>query len=213
MSDNVGELLTQRGNQWGDAIGTHVRIAQVWSGILNHEVQPVQAALMMEGLKLVRASINPSDPDSFHDAQGYDRIAELIAGHRDSLDEKKLEAHRNTTWLHALQDHRLKANGFGDYSCTCEEWSCGETTAMVEFDIHIVDVLQNTAPSDKMPAPEPTPNASTTVAVADATCFRCPHPKTSHQDITGILGPCQGYYYEGPGDKRYCQCRSFQALP
>ena len=92
MSDNVGELLTQRGNQWGDAIGTHVRIAQVWSGILDHEVQPVQVALMMEGLKLVRASINPDDPDSFHDAQGYDRIAELIAGHRTSLDDKPAPA-------------------------------------------------------------------------------------------------------------------------
>ena len=89
MSDNVGELLKQRGNQWGDAIGTHVRIAQVWSGILGHEVQAVEVALMMEGLKLVRASINPDDPDSFDDAQGYSRIAELIAGHRDSLNEEK----------------------------------------------------------------------------------------------------------------------------
>ena len=89
MTDNVGELLTQRGNQWGDAVGTHVRIAQVWSGILDHEVQPVQVALMMEGLKLVRASINPADLDSFHDAQGYSRIAELIAGHRTSLDDKQ----------------------------------------------------------------------------------------------------------------------------
>ena len=92
MSDNVGELLTQRDNQWGDAIGTHVRIAQVWTGILDHKVEPVQVALMMEGLKLVRASINPDDPDSFHDAQGYDRIAELIAGHRISLDDKPAPA-------------------------------------------------------------------------------------------------------------------------
>lgn len=89
MSDNVGDLLAQRGQQWGDAIGTHVRIAQVWSGILDHEVQPVQVALMMEGLKLVRASINPSDPDNFNDAQGYSRIGELIAGHRTSLSDGK----------------------------------------------------------------------------------------------------------------------------
>ena len=89
MADNVGALLEQRGNQWGDAVGTHVRIAQVWSGILGHEVQPVQVALMMEGLKLVRASINPSDPDSFDDAQGYSRIGELIAGHRTSLSDGK----------------------------------------------------------------------------------------------------------------------------
>ena len=37
MSDNVGDLLEQRGNQWGDAIGTHVRIAKVWDGIANRE--------------------------------------------------------------------------------------------------------------------------------------------------------------------------------
>ena len=88
MTDNVEDLLAQRGQQWGDAIGTHVRIAEVWSGILGHKVQPVQVALMMEGLKLVRASINPTDPDSFADAQGYSRIGELIAGHRTSLDDK-----------------------------------------------------------------------------------------------------------------------------
>ena len=150
MADNVGELLEQRGNQWGDAIGTHVRIAQVWSGILGHEVQPVQVALMMEGLKLVRASINPDDPDSFHDAQGYSRIAELIADHRDSLGEEKLEAHQNTTWLHTLQDHRRVRDQWG-YTCTCLNWHCGEATGEAEFDIHIVDVLQNTPPADRLP--------------------------------------------------------------
>ena len=151
MSDNVGELLTQRGNQWGDAIGTHVRIAQVWTGILDHKVEPVQVALMMEGLKLVRASINPDDPDSFHDAQGYDRIAELIAGHRTSLDDKS-------------------------------EFVQQAHTAVKE----IID--------------------------SDPRCA-CRHPKTSHRDTTGNLGHCQSYYYVGPGDKRYCQCQAFRAMP
>ena len=145
MSDNVGDLLMQRGNQWGDAIGTHVRIAQVWTGILDHKVEPVQVALMMEGLKLVRASINPDDPDSFHDAQGYDRIAELIAGHRDSLDDK--------------------------------------------------------------------PGVITTVAVAGATCVRCPHPESAHRDSAGTLGRCQSFTREGPGDQRYCTCLFFQRHP
>ena len=86
MTDNVGDLLAQRGQQWGDAIGTHARIAKVWDGIANREeITALKVALMMEGLKLIRADINPDDPDSFHDAQGYDRIAELIAGHRTEL--------------------------------------------------------------------------------------------------------------------------------
>ena len=84
-ADSVASVLKERGNQWGDAVGTHCRIAQVWSGILDHEVSALQVALCMEGLKLVRGEINPEDPDSFHDAQGYNRIGELIAGHRDSL--------------------------------------------------------------------------------------------------------------------------------
>lgn len=88
----LGALLEQRGNQWGDAIGTHVRIAQVWTGILGFEVQPVQVALMMKGMKMVRASINPSDRDSFDDDEGYGRIAQLIAGHRTSLADEPVPA-------------------------------------------------------------------------------------------------------------------------
>ena len=83
--DTVGALLEQRGKQWGDAISTHAQIAQVWSGIIGTEVTTLQVALCMEGMKLVRASINPDDPDSFDDAAGYGRIAQLIAGHRASL--------------------------------------------------------------------------------------------------------------------------------
>ena len=151
MSDNVEDLLAQRGQQWGDAIGTHVRIAKVWDAIANREeITALKVALMMEGLKLIRADINPDDQDSFHDGQGYGRIAELIAGHRTSLGEEKLEAHRNTTWLHALQDHRRVRDQRG-YTCTSLNWHCGEATGEAEFDIHIVDVLQNTPPADRLP--------------------------------------------------------------
>ena len=76
--DKIGELLAQRGQRWGGATSTHVRIAQVWSGILDTEVTALQVALCMSGLKLVRAEVNPSDPDSFDDAHGYLRIAQTI---------------------------------------------------------------------------------------------------------------------------------------
>ena len=76
--DKIGELLAQRGQQWGGATSTHARIAQVWSGILDTEVTALQVALCMSGLKLVRAEVNPSDPDSFNDAHGYLRIAQVI---------------------------------------------------------------------------------------------------------------------------------------
>ena len=76
--DKIGELLAQRGQQWGGATSTHVRIAQVWSGILDTEVTALQVALCMSGLKLIRAEVNPSEPDSFDDAHGYLRIAQAI---------------------------------------------------------------------------------------------------------------------------------------
>lgn len=78
MSDKIDDLLEERGKQWGDATLTHVRIAQVWSGILDQEVSSHQVALCMAGLKLVRASISPDAQDSYDDGHGYLTIAERI---------------------------------------------------------------------------------------------------------------------------------------
>lgn len=80
--DSTTNILTEREKSWGTATGTHERIAKVWSGILDHEVTPGQVALCMNGLKLVRASINPADSDSFLDGHGYLTIAEEIYGHK-----------------------------------------------------------------------------------------------------------------------------------
>ena len=82
MSEKIDALLEQRGSSWGNAASTHSRIAQVWSGILDTEVTAGQVALCMAGLKLVRASVNPDDPDSFDDGHGYLAIAEDIYGHK-----------------------------------------------------------------------------------------------------------------------------------
>lgn len=78
MSTFKEPILQEREKQWGDATRTHQRIAEVWSGILGHPVTPVEVALMMAGLKLVRASINPGEPDSYLDGHGYLTIAEHI---------------------------------------------------------------------------------------------------------------------------------------
>lgn len=89
MSDKVAALLEQRGSSWGNAANTHSRIAQVWSGILDTEVTAGQVALCMTGLKLVRASVNPDDPDSFDDGHGYLAIAEDIYGHKKLAHERR----------------------------------------------------------------------------------------------------------------------------
>lgn len=72
-------ILEKRQSQWGDPVATHVRIAQVWSGILDHEVTPQQVALCMAGMKLVRSSVNQGEGDSYADAKGYVDIAGMIA--------------------------------------------------------------------------------------------------------------------------------------
>lgn len=73
-------ILDEREKQWGNAKTTHERIATVWSGILGVPVRADQVALCMVGMKLVRAEINPSDPDSLIDARGYAAIAaEIVA--------------------------------------------------------------------------------------------------------------------------------------
>ena len=91
MSEKIDALLEERGKSWGNASATHARIAQVWSGILDHPVTAGQVALCMTGLKLVRGSINPDDPDSFDDGQGYLSIAKDIYGHEMLKPEKKPE--------------------------------------------------------------------------------------------------------------------------
>lgn len=78
MSDTTDELLAERQKSYGDPIITHIRIAQVWSGILGHEVSAHDVALCMQGLKLVRAQIDPDHEDNMRDVHGYARIAERI---------------------------------------------------------------------------------------------------------------------------------------
>lgn len=84
MKDSIDALLEQRGKSWGNAGATHARIALVWEGIGDHQPETAGlVALKMVGLKLVRAAINPDDPDSFDDAEGYLRIARDCFGHAD----------------------------------------------------------------------------------------------------------------------------------
>lgn len=58
----------------------HIRIAQVWSGILGHTVRPVDVPLMMAGMKLVRAQNTPDYSDNVDDIDGYIEIARKVVG-------------------------------------------------------------------------------------------------------------------------------------
>lgn len=74
--DETDALIEERGQHYGDPAPTWARIAEVWSGILDHEVTAYQAELCMAGMKLVRAAVDPEYPDSLKDAKGYIVIAE-----------------------------------------------------------------------------------------------------------------------------------------
>lgn len=87
------DILSVREKQWGNPLKTHQRIADVWVSVLGDKmvkgstITPYEVALMMSGLKLVRASINPSDPDSLIDAQGYTELAQLFAKEENKTNE------------------------------------------------------------------------------------------------------------------------------
>lgn len=76
------DILNERQKSWGDAVETHERLADILTAILgpklNHPVTAYEVALYMVGMKTVRASINPYDPDSLIDASGYIEIATRI---------------------------------------------------------------------------------------------------------------------------------------
>ena len=85
MYDNVNDetvkaVLQERGKIYGDAVDTHARIAQVWSGVIGTEVTALQVALCMVGLKLIRAECAPEHEDSYVDIGGYTEIVKKIAG-------------------------------------------------------------------------------------------------------------------------------------
>ena len=75
MSDNI---LEERAKDWGDPLRSHARIGEMWGAILRYPVDAYDVALMMAALKLVRADLNPDNPDSLIDAKGYLTIAQRI---------------------------------------------------------------------------------------------------------------------------------------
>lgn len=79
-NDTVSEIIDQRVALYGDPRETFVRIAQVWTGILGHEVQPAEVPLLLMGMKLVRTQVTPDYSDNSDDIEGYLDIFRTIVG-------------------------------------------------------------------------------------------------------------------------------------
>lgn len=77
---NLGEVIDRRVQVYGDPTKTFIRIAQVWSGILGHEVQPVEVPLLMAGMKMVRTQVMPDYSDNSDDISGYMDIFTQLVG-------------------------------------------------------------------------------------------------------------------------------------
>ena len=89
------DILEQREKQWGDPFITHGRIGKVWTAIAKDilkegaVIDAYHVALFMVGLKLIRATINPSDPDSLDDLDGYSELAQLFVTIEAELEKEK----------------------------------------------------------------------------------------------------------------------------
>lgn len=76
----VAEVIDGRVDVYGDPALVFTRHAQIWSGILGHEVQPWQVALCMMGYKLGRTAITPDYSDNSDDIEGYLDIFRTLLG-------------------------------------------------------------------------------------------------------------------------------------
>lgn len=76
----VDELINRRRDVYGDPNTEFPKVAQVWSGILGHEVNAVDVPLMLIGYKLVRAARQPDYSDNSDDVEGYLAIFRELVG-------------------------------------------------------------------------------------------------------------------------------------
>lgn len=90
-NENLTEVIDDRVKVYGDPTVTFVQIAQVWSGLLGHEVQPTDVPLLLMGMKMVRTSQAPDYSDNSDDIEGYLDIFRKLVGddmvHARSVDE------------------------------------------------------------------------------------------------------------------------------
>lgn len=78
--ETTDEVVAKRVRLYGDPEETFIRIAQVWSGILGHDVNPVEVPLMLAGMKLVRTQVSPDYSDNSDDVDGYMDIFRRLVG-------------------------------------------------------------------------------------------------------------------------------------
>lgn len=77
---SVKEMVDSRKAVYGDPIDTFTRMAQMWSAIIGHEIQPWEVPLMMVAVKMIRTTQAPDYSDNSDDVEGYLDIFRTIIG-------------------------------------------------------------------------------------------------------------------------------------
>lgn len=71
------DIITERGNQYGDPSHNHRRIAALWSAYLGTHVNAHDVAICMILVKASRAKAGVN-PDNYQDIAGYAEIARRL---------------------------------------------------------------------------------------------------------------------------------------
>ena len=92
------EVVDGRTSVYGDPTETFSRIAQVWSGILGHTVNPTDVPLCLMGMKIIRTTQAPNYSDNSDDIEGYLDIFRKLVG------EDMIHARSVAEYLNELND-------------------------------------------------------------------------------------------------------------
>ena len=80
MSEKLKKVLSDRQEEYGDALQNFTDIGIIWGTLLGiGEIPAYQVALLMDALKTVRVFNNPSHEDSWIDKEGYTQHGKEIA--------------------------------------------------------------------------------------------------------------------------------------
>jgi hypothetical protein len=86
----IDELIEQRKQVYGDPIETFARVAQMWSGLIGHEIQACEVPLMMAAYKMLRTQVCPEYSDNSDDIDGYMDIFRTVVG-EDMIQARSVE--------------------------------------------------------------------------------------------------------------------------
>jgi hypothetical protein len=81
----AGDTLRTRGGEYGPSDAFFERTSQMWSAILEHNVEPHHVPLCMAALKTLRLTVTPRHTDSWVDLAGYAALGASAAGARGAL--------------------------------------------------------------------------------------------------------------------------------